>query len=51
MVATNQKSIMFTHIKMREESKCNTNNSHQISREENKRREEQRRTTKTTLKQ
>ena len=37
MVTANQKSIMDTHTKKKKESKHNTKDSHQITREENKR--------------
>ena len=37
-VTTNQKSIINTHTKKRNESKCNTKGSHQIVREDNERR-------------
>ena len=39
MVTTNQKSIIDTHTKKRKESKHNAKDSHQITREENKRKE------------
>ena len=48
-VTTNQKSIIDIHAKKKMESKHNTKDSHQITREENKRREK--RTTKATSKQ
>ena len=51
MVATNQKPITDTQKIQRKEYKHNTKESHQITREENKRRKEQTRTTKTTRKQ
>ena len=38
MVTTNQKIIMYTHTKMRREYKYKTKNSHQITREQNKKR-------------
>ena len=50
-VTTNQKSIIDTHTGRRKEFKHNTKDSHQITREENKRRKEQKRTTKITSKQ
>ena len=40
IVTTNQKSIIDTHMKMRNESKHNTKDTHQVTREENKRRKE-----------
>ena len=39
------------HTEKRKDSKYNTKNSHQVTREENGRRKEQKRTTKTTPKQ
>ena len=52
MVTTKQKSIIETHTQKRKESKCNTKDSHQITREQNeRRRKEQKRTTKTSQKQ
>ena len=47
MVTTNQKSVMYIHKKTKKESKHNTENSHQITREENKRRKGGKRPTKT----
>ena len=44
MVTTNQKSI---HTKKKKESKHNTKDSHQITREEDKRRRKEKRPTKT----
>jgi len=38
MVTTNQKFIMYTHTKMRREYKYKTKNSHQTTREQNKKR-------------
>ena len=37
MVTTNQTSIIDTHTKMRKESKYNTKDNHQITREQKKR--------------
>ena len=51
MVTANQKLIIDTQMKKRKESKHNTKDSHQITKEEGKRKgKEQKRTTKTTLK-
>ena len=36
MVTTNQKSVIYLHTKKKKESKHNTKESHQITREENK---------------
>ena len=47
MVTANQKSIIYTHTKKKKESKHNTEDSHQITREENKRGKEEKRLTKT----
>ena len=52
MVTTNQKPVTDTHTKKRKESKHNTTDSHQITREESKRKEkEQEINRKTTRKQ
>ena len=51
MVTTNQKSIIDTHTKKKMESKHSTKNSHQITRQENKRDKEEKRSTKTNPKQ
>ena len=40
MVTTNQTSVIGTHAQKRKESKHNTKDSHQITREESKRRKE-----------
>ena len=45
---TNQKSIIDTHTKKRKESKCNTKDSWQITREDSKRRKDQKRTIKNS---
>ena len=47
MVATNQKAIIDIHTKKKKESKHNTKNAHQTTREENKRGREEKRPTKT----
>ena len=51
MVTINQKSIIDIHTKKKEESKHNSRDSHQITREENKRRKGNKRPTKTNPKQ
>ena len=43
--------MVHIHTEKRKDSKYNTKNSHQVTREENRRRKEQKRTTKTTPKQ
>ena len=51
MVTTKQKSIIDIHTKKKMESKRNTKDSHQITREKNKRRKSEKRPTKTNPKQ
>ena len=50
LVATNQKSIIDTHTKKRKESKHNTKDRHQITREESKRKRKKQTNKKTTKK-
>ena len=47
VVTANQKSIIDIHTKKKNESKHNTKDSHQITREQNKRGREEKRSTKT----
>ena len=51
MVTTNEKSIIDIHTKKKKELKHNTKDSHQITREGNKRGKEEKRPTKTNPKQ
>ena len=49
MVTTNQKSVIDTHTKKKNESRHNTKDSHQIIREENQRRRKKEREEKKDL--
>ena len=51
MVTANQKSTIDIHTKRKKECKHNTKDSHQITREGNKRGREEERPSKTTPKQ
>ena len=51
MVTANQKSAIGIHTKKKKESKHNNKDSHQITREENKRGREEKKPTKTNPKQ
>ena len=51
IVTTNQKSTIDRHAKKKKQSKHNTKDSQQITREENKRGREEKRPTKTNPKQ
>ena len=51
MGTANQKSMIDTHTKKKKQSKHNTKDRHQITREENKRGREEKRTTKRNPKQ
>ena len=51
MVTTNQKSIINTHTQKRKESKHNTKDNHQITREESKRKRKEQYNYKTMPKQ
>ena len=51
MVTVNQKLTVDTHIKKKKQSKHNTEDSHQITREENERGREEKRPTKTNPRQ
>ena len=48
---TNQKSTIDTHTNKKNQLKCNTKDSHQTTRGENKKRREEKRATKTNPKQ
>ena len=41
LIITNQKPLMNIYTKKEQESKCNTNNSHKITKEDSNRRKEQ----------
>ena len=51
MVTAKQKSIIDVHTKKKEESKYNSKDSHQITREENKKQRGGKKPTKTNPKQ
>ena len=51
MGTTNQKSTIDTHTKKKKQSKHNSKDSYQITREKNKRGREEKRPTKTNSKQ
>ena len=50
MVTANQKSTIDTHRNRKKQYKCNTKDSHQTTREANRKRREEKRPTKTNSK-